>query len=389
MEDRLPIVSRRIIAADLFSDVGNQVIALFLVDLLVFKGDNALSSLVVLCLVHQLPSILLSPLAGRGVDRLGPGKWMALVNLGKCLLVGALFLATTRWALFALYLMFVSASLFFSIGLFSAVPLLIPRERILRFNAINERVAIGGALLFPWLIGMFLSRTDKTAPLSLAVLAFAGTISLVASLPDPRRHGTSTGRQKETARDLIRGSRLLLGKNSGLPLCFIMLGLVVLCGGFINLGMPLLFKNALDGNIGHWGFVLSAFQAGAFLATLLLPHCSTIMRRRGVPAAGFLLLGAAMIILPLVDGFIQLAGLMTLFGFGLTLLQLFWESRIQQNIPQTAIGRVMSLMSTFKGICFLCAILFGATISSFWGVQSFLMIGAVFMGSASFAVRRI
>jgi MFS family permease len=389
MEDRLPTESRRIIAADLFSDIGNQVISLFLVDLLVFKGDSALSSLVVMCLVHQLPSIFLSPLAGRGVDRLGPGKWMALVNLGKCLLVGAFFLAASRWALFALYLMFVSASLFFSIGLVSAVPLLIPRERILRFNAVNERVAIGGALLFPWLIGTFLSRTDKSAPLALAALVFAGTVLLLATLHDHRRAAVSDDQQGKIANAVFSQEHAATqGWDNHPYVCFSMLGFVVLGGGVLNLGLPLLFKATLNGDIACWGFMLSAFQAGAFLSTLLLPRCSALLRRKTMPAMGFLALAAAMFMLPFVSGYIQLAGLMVVLGCGLTLLQLFWESRIQQSSPLTAIGKTMSLMSAFKGACFLTAVLCGAVISTFWSAESFLMVGAAVLCSGAFLVRR-
>lgn len=389
MKEPLPPAAGRIIAADLSSDIGNQFIALFLVDLFVFRGDNAISSLVMLCLIHQLPSVFLSPLAGMGVDRLGPGRWMALVNLARCLLVGAFALVSARWTVFGAYLLFVTASLFFSIGRLSIVPLLIPGEGIIRFNAVNERVAIGGAILSPWLVGLILARTGPAAPLAMAALIFAFTVVLLAALPDPRQAGDSVAGQKTVSDGRLFDRAATDSRpDSSLYVCFFMLGFVILGGGVLNLGLPLLFKTALNGDIARWGLVLSAFQAGAFVSTLVLPRCSAMLRRKTMPAAGFLALGAAMFVLPFAAGLAQLAGLMVVLGFGFTLLQLYWESRIQQRSALSAIGRTMSWMSAFKGACFLTAVLGGAVISSLWGAPSFLMIGALVLCSASFLVRR-
>ena len=383
-------ITRRLIAADLFSDIGNQFVALYLVDLLVFRSSDAISSLVMLCLIHQLPSVLFSPLAGSGVDRLGPGRWMMLSNLIRCLLAGTFALITARWAIFGVYLIFVTVSLFFSIGRLSAVPLLIPGDRIFRFNAVSERVAIGGAILSPWLIGVILAGTGRTAPPVMAALIFAGTVLVLAALPDPEKTNTAADDQKKIPRTTgscpagATGSR----PDRGLTVCFFMLGFVVLGGGVLNLGLPLLFKTSLAGDIGRWGLMMSAFQAGAFVSTLTLPRCAALMRGKAMPAAWFLILAAAMFALPFVTGSAGLAGLMALFGFGFTLMQLFWESRIQQGSPPAAVGKTMSLMSAYKGACFLAAVLSGAAIARFWGAEPFLMIGALVLGSASFFVRR-
>ncbi len=67
-----PIIKPRhlVISADLFSDLGNQVIQLSLMDLLVFGSDNASGNLLLMCLFQHAPSIFLSAFAGMGVDRL-------------------------------------------------------------------------------------------------------------------------------------------------------------------------------------------------------------------------------------------------------------------------------------------------------------------------------
>ena len=77
-----------IISAELLSDLGNQFVQLTLLNLLIFEGENALSNLVVMCVLEQAPSIFLSPLAGIWIDRVGGRRWLAIVNLSRCSLVG-------------------------------------------------------------------------------------------------------------------------------------------------------------------------------------------------------------------------------------------------------------------------------------------------------------
>ena len=138
-----------VISAELLADLGNLFVALTLLDVLILNGEHALSNLVVLCVVQQLPSIFLSPLAGLWMDRVGAGKWLTMVNMSKCLLVGLLAFSTSAWVVFPAYFGFTTCSLFFHIGRLSLTPMLIPRDALIPFNALNERVSLAGGILGP------------------------------------------------------------------------------------------------------------------------------------------------------------------------------------------------------------------------------------------------
>ncbi len=396
----------RLIAVDVMSDVGNQFIALSLVDGLVFQGRQPLVNLVLLCLVHQVPSIVLSPLAGRGIGRLGARNWLMLVNAGKCLLAAGLLLVSHRAPIFLLYLGFVTASLFFSIGKLSLVPLLVSRKHLIRFNALNEKIAIAAGIVSPWLIGLILARTVPGTALTLTMLIFTGTVVMLAGLPAGNRLAASpTNCPRDGSSDdflplppsysgncLITGRRRHRGRvgdflaplldNRTVAAYFLLLGFVIFGGGILNLGLPLFFKTALNGDISCWGLILSASQGGAFLSMVLLPRWSNGLRQRGLAAAGFVVLGMALFLLPFAGGYLQVAALMAIFGFGLTLLQIFWESRIQQTTARPALGRTMSLLTSYKGVCYLGTILLGALISGLWGAESFFWVGALVLGTA-------
>ncbi len=375
------------ISVDFFSDIGNKFIGLILLDLLVFKGASALSSLVLLCVIDQLPSVLLSPLAGIYIDRVGPKKWLMLVNMSKCVLVAVIAATASQWAIFPVYFCFIVASLFFSIGQLSLVPMLIPKNRLMAFNALNERIAIAGGILSPWLIGMMLEKTGRSTALGLTCLIFAFTVLLIAGLPkiNKSRASEKAGQiLKQKTGPFFSRTRAAFNGCQINYVYFLMLGVVLLGGGVLNIGLPFYFKTNLNGDIARWGFIMSAFQAGAFSSTLLLPLCEAKLKQPAIPSFSFLVLGGAMFVLPYATDYLQVSVLMFFLGCGFTMLHIFWESLIQQYSPRHMIGKTMSLLSSYKGLCYLGTVLTGAMISSIWGAESFLMIGSLVVGAAFF-----
>ncbi len=95
-----------------------------------------------------------------------------------------------------------------------------------------------------------------------------------------------------------------------------------------------------------------------------------------------------MLALALVTNYIQAAFLMVIFGCGFTMFHIFWESLIQQTSPKQHMGKIMSLLSSYKGLCYLSAILSGALVIKLWTPQSLLLMGALLMGSAALPANR-
>jgi len=79
---------------------------------------------------------------------------------------------------------------------------------------------------------------------------------------------------------------------------------------------------------------------------------------------------------------------MVIFGCGFTMFHIFWESRIQQTSPKQHMGKIMSLLSSYKGLCYLSAILCGALVIKLWTPQLLLVLGALLMGSAALPAYR-
>ncbi|MDY6838760.1 MAG: MFS transporter [Thermodesulfobacteriota bacterium] len=380
-----------IILADLLSDLGNQFVGFTLLDLLFFKGEKGLSNLLAMCLIEQAPSVCLSPLAGLWIDRVGAKTWLFLVSGGKCLLVGALVFVSSRYLVFTVYLLLIIGSLFFYIGRLSLVPVLIPKDELIPFNAVNERVSLAGRILGPLLISCIVLETGPAMSLGFGGLLFTLSAFLVWRLPDTvsgtersvygpfRRHGL---------RPLVVDFMEPFRGNPKLKACFATFGFVLAGGGMLYLGVPVLCKTQLGKDIADWGLLLSAFQAGACVSTFLLPRYGSAVRRRTLLSFNFLLLAGAIATLSQLRTLVQIALLMSLLGCGFTFMHVFLESLIQKYSPKACIGKTISVLSTYRGLCYLGSIFGSAMVLRIWSPQSLFFTASALMVSAGVITTR-
>ena len=375
-----------IIAADFWTDLGKQFVSLTLFDLLIFKGGDCLSNLLWLRAVEQAPSIFLSPFAGLLVDRIGSDRCLAGTLVCKCVLAAAFVFSVFSEAVIAVYLFFICASLFFTIGRLAIIPLLVPGNRLISFNALNERVAIAGAIASPFIVGWTISKIGRSAALGVSGFLFLIAIGAVLMLPK-----SGTGPENETIpnskmqgrENPISTCKAIFKSNHNLGTYFIMTGFVLLGGGILNFSLPLLFEDRFGGDITQWGFLMSLYQAGAFLATLLLSRCSTVFSHRSTMSFTFLALAAAMVVMAKLTPPFQHSWLMVLFGFGFTFTNVLFESIIQQNSPKPHVGKIVSVLLSFRGACYLGATLTSAFLLKIIDPETLMLGGALLLLSAS------
>ena len=282
-----------IISAELLADLGNLLVGLTLLDVLILHGERALSNLVVLCVVQQLPAILLSPLAGVWMGRVGVKKWLTAVNVSKCSLLGLFAFRSSVWVIFPAYLCFTAGSLFFHIGRLSLTPVLIPKDELISFNALNERVSLGGSIFGPWVIGWIILKTGQGVALGLARGLLVLSVCAICRLPklvrvpeESKHHATRGSGLRPLFLDYTESFRT--GYN--LKTYFFVFAFVLLGGGVLNIGLPILYKTNFGKSIADWGLILSGFQAGSCAATFLLPRWSSTFRHGTMLSFTFLFL---------------------------------------------------------------------------------------------------
>ncbi|HID31386.1 MAG TPA: MFS transporter, partial [Desulfobacterales bacterium] len=235
-------------------------------------------------------------------------------------------------------------------------------------------------------------RTGQKFAFGLAGGLFMLSVSSICGLPKfaPVFEQSSHGQKPSGGlRPLLFKYRRPFRHNHRLKAYFCIFGFVLLGGGVLNIGLPILFKTDFGGNIADWGMIMSGFQAGSCLATFLLPRCSSTLMHQTIFSSSFLALTGAMAILGHLTTYIQVALLMILFGCGLTLMHIFLESLIQQNSEQMHMGKTMSLLTTYRGACYLGTILTSALVLRVWSPQLLLLAGSCLMALASFLAQRL
>jgi MFS family permease len=378
-----------IIAADFWADLGKRFVSLTLFDLLIFKSSDCLSNLLWMTAVEHTPSILLSPFGGLLVDRIGAGRLMAGTLVCKCLLAAALVFSVLPKAIIAIYLFFICTSLFFTIGRLTIIPLLVPGNQLICFNALNERVAIAGAVTSPFIAGWTISQIGKRAALGIAGLVFLIAICAVVMLPkNPAVPESKTipNPKSQDPRNWFSAYRVILNNNCNLGTYFILLGLVLLGGGMLNFSLPLLFKERYGGDILQWGFLMSLYQAGAFVSTLILRWSAALSLRRALIVI-FVTLSAAMAVLGKFTPPFRLSWLMVPFGCGFTFMFVLFESLIQKSTPAPHMGKIISALLVLRGSCYFVGIMGSVLVLKLLDTGSLLLVGALLLLTASILVK--
>jgi hypothetical protein len=175
----------------------------------------------------------------------------------------------------------------------------------------------------------------------------------------------------------------LLGQQ-GLPYLALVLG-----GGMLNLGLPLLFgalcASHPSGDIGTWGIVMSAHYCGMMLAAGVLPGLMDGARDRCPPRWVFMGLALVLPVFALARTPLHLLVLVFPTSFGFTCLHIRIESRIQRAAPRPSVGTVMGMATIFRGGGYLVAIVGGAGAAAVLGTGAVFLLGALCLAAGAWA----
>ncbi|MCJ7615975.1 MAG: MFS transporter, partial [Desulfobacterales bacterium] len=261
----------------------------------------------------------------------------------------------------------------------------------IRFNSLNERVCLGARIFGPLLIGWIVLNAGREAALGLAALSFTLSTFAVYGLPESCPAAEPSGRSFKTDKSFMLQLfqyKTPFKDNPLLRVYFVVFGALLLGSGVMNFGLPLFFKKTIGMDISDWGVIISGFQAGAFISTILLPIFSSMFSHKSIIFLTFLGLGAAMAILAHVTTYILIAILMILFGCGSTLLHVFLESLIQKNSPTNRLSKTMSFLTFYRGSFYLLAILTSAVFLRMSDPQSLILAGSLAMVAGAFLVNK-
>lgn len=371
-------VSYRMIVAELFFDISGQCIDLCLLASLVFSAPRAPDTLFFLLAVRQIPAIVLARTIGGWLDTIGPKQALVWSCLAKCFFIMGIIAMDANLMLWGLYLGSVISSLVFLIARLTITPSIIKPDRLVAYNALNERVALACGMIGPGLIGTVIKFTGTTTAFIIGAGFLICSGLLVLGLP-------KTVRRSMPADDppVATGGRPrvpMARPDTGQVFPYIALtGIILLGGAFIGYGGVLMADTCFSGDISLWGIVMSGHQAGACLATMLLPYLAKRFSDRHLIAGCAGGIGVGFGLLATIQWMPVFMGVMTGFGCGFTFLAIFLESRIQKNCVQVRAGKLMATLAALRGTAMFTGLLFGLGIARIGGVRCLMVAGSLVM----------
>lgn len=331
-----------------------------------------------------LPQALIGPFAGVYIDRWDRKKTMIFADsfVAFCTLVMSISFYMGNESLLLIYVMLGLRSVgsaFHMPAMQAAIPLLAPKEELLRIAGINQIIqsvsSIAGPALGALAIGLL--SIGNVLLLDIIGAVFAITALLFIHIPNPENLDKSKASFKQVIGDMKIGFNVIIG-NKGLSYLFLYSVIAMFCIMPVAVLFPLLTINHFHGDKFEMSVIEIIWGVGMLFGGGLLgiwkPNIHKIIIINsmhiiiGVTFAWSGLLGS--------EHFIFFVILTALGGMAASLYNASFTTIIQEEIQPNMLGRVFSLYYSIVVIPSVIGLLCTGFIADYVGItQTFIILG--------------
>ena len=313
----------------------------------VYDLSNTPTALSVVGIAMTVPTIAFLLLGGVASDRLDRRSIMVAADLlravaGLALAVLALSGTLEVWHVVALAALYGTGAAFFAPAFDAVVPDIVPTERLPQANALDQLMrpllfrmagpALGGLLVASGGAGLVFALDSASFLFSAITLLFVR----VAAKPQ-------AGPARSVVRDLAEGWRFVRGR-AWLWATLASAAVAYLCFmGPVEVLLPYLVKNDLDGSARDLGMVFAAGGIGSIA-------CALAMGQRDIPRRSITFIYLCWTLATLAVAGYGLSSSMwqlMLAAVGFNALEtagtIVWATMKQRHVPSAMLGRVSSL----------------------------------------------
>lgn len=328
----------------------------------------------------QIPTLLLSPVAGVLTDRWN--RYKVLVVSQILSLVQASILA---WlCLTGLIEIWHIVVLSITLGCINAfdvpsrqsfiIDMVGKKEDLGNAIALNSTMFNGARLLGPSVAGILLATTNEGICFLVNALSY---LFVIASLLMMRLEKKVLKKKKpEIMKELKEGLNYTFG-FAPIKHVIILLSLVSLTGMSYSVLMPVFAKEVLQGGSQIYGFLMGAAGLGALIGSLYLASQKTILKLGRIVPASAMLFGGGLVILSFSRVFPLSMFLIVFVGMGLMLQTATSNTILQTITDDDKRGRVMSFYTmAVMGTAPFGSLLAG-TLAKFIGTPATMLLGGI------------
>ena len=393
----LAVGSFRLLTAGQFtSTIGDYCYAIALPwFVLSSHGGTILLGTVLAC--YGIPRAVFIPVGGVLADRISPRISMLAADGCRCLLVAALAVLATRHSVSLATLGPVAALVGAGEGIFipasyAIMPSLIDTGQLAAGNAVFTAAQQAGSLLGPVVGGALVALAGPAPAFAVDAASFAVSAATLALIPGrlaAGRGGTDrvasgTGAGADTAGAAHGGVLALLRRTRVLQIILIVVVAANLAGGGLSeIALPSLAHDRFGAS--GYGALLACFAIGSIAGTLAGARSGSIRRPVPFVSAVFLVMCAAMAVVPFLGGLAGAAAAMAIYGASNGLGNVIVITRLQMWAPPEMLGRVMSLVMLCAFGSFPLSVAVTGVLVHHIGPSAFFPIAALLVAAAILA----
>ncbi len=358
---------------------------------LVYRLTGSAMLLGVIGFISQIPTLLISPVAGVLADRwdrrrlLIATQTLAMLQ-AACLALVVLTGIVQVWQIILLSLILGIVSAFdIPIRQSFVVEMVEHREDLGNAIALNSSMVNGARLIGPSIAGLLVASVGEGICFVLNAISYLAVIVALAAMRLPqvshRRHA-----RRPILQELHEGF-LYAYEFGPIRSILLLLALVSLMGMPYSVLVPVFAKEILHGGAHTFGFLMAAAGSGAMVGTLYLASRHSVLGLGRVIVMATIFFAVGIATFALSSHFILSLTALAVTGFGGMTLVASCNTVLQTVLDEDKRGRVMS----FFTVAFLGVTPFGSlgagSMAGIIGPRGTLLLGSVgcLVGAAVFA----
>ncbi len=294
-----------------------------------------------------LPTVLVLPFSGALSDRVGRRPLMIVADLLRAAAVGGLALLAALgtieiWHLVVLSVVFGTGEALFNPSFVALVPEIVPESLLVQANSLDQAMRpLAMPFLGPALGGALVAGAGTGTAFALDAVSFlfsAVMIVLIRARPEVRvePHGSLLADMREGVA-YVRRHVWLWGTLFAFSIT------VLVFWGPIEVLVPFVIKNDLDGGAGGFGLVLAAGGAGAIVAAVTTSITGLPRQRLTLCFFSFIIAAVGTAFYGVATDLWQMAVIAAVAGACFAVGLVAWGTIMQTMVPPELLGRVSSL----------------------------------------------
>lgn len=358
---------------------------------LVYRLTGSAMLLGVVGFTSQIPSLVLTPVAGVLADRWNRRR-LLIITQALAMLQAAGFAAVVLadvvqvWQIILLSLVMGVVNAFdIPVRQAFVVEMVDDREDLGNAIALNSALFNAARLVGPSLAGLIVVAAGEGVCFLLNSMSYLAVIAALAAMRlTPRQHQAN---QRHVLHELREGFRYTFGFGP-IRSILLLVALVGFMGMPYSVLLPVFAREVFQGGAGSFGLLMTAAGVGALASTLFLASRTTVLGLGRIIAGSVALFGAGIASFALSSTLIFSLVLLAMAGFGMMAMMAGCNTILQTIVEEDKRGRVMSFMAVaFNGASPLGSLLAGSLAGRIGAPQTLLLGGVACMaGAAVFAV---